>query len=230
MSVDWDSALRDLRTYLKLERSLSDRTITAYLTDLAKLRAYAERLVPPRSPDQLDLEDLQHFLTTIASGGSSARSQARLLSAVRGLYRSLRLDGTLKNDPSELLESPRLGRHLPEFLSVEEIDAIVRAIDMSRPMAHRDRAMIETLYGCGLRVSELCGLRISRVHATEGFVRVVGKGDKERLVPISPEALHWMDLYRSGERAHLQVRPSDADILFLNARGGGSPVLPCSHW
>ncbi|MCB9170218.1 MAG: tyrosine recombinase XerD [Flavobacteriales bacterium] len=219
--MDWDSALRDLRTYLKLERSLSDRTITAYLTDLAKLRAYAERLVPPRSPDQLDLEDLQHFLTTIASGGSSARSQARLLSAVRGLYRSLRLDGTLKNDPSELLESPRLGRHLPEFLSVEEIDAIVRAIDMSRPMAHRDRAMIETLYGCGLRVSELCGLRISRVHATEGFVRVVGKGDKERLVPISPEALHWMDLYRSGERAHLQVRPSDADILFLNARGGG---------
>jgi integrase/recombinase XerD len=142
------------------------------------------------------------------------------LSAVRGFYRHLLREKVVREDPSELIESPRTGRYLPTFLTVEEIDAMVRAIDMSRPMAHRDRAMIETLYGCGLRVSELCSLRRSWLHFSEGYIRVVGKGDKERLVPIGPEAMRQMDRYISDERVHLPVRPKAEDIVFLNQRGG----------
>lgn len=221
MVVDWEAALRDHRAYLKLERSLSERSIEAYRSDLAKLRAFAEACDPPIAPEGMTLEDLQLFLTRVAKGGMGARSQARLLSAIRSFYRALRLDGSLKDDPTELLESPRLGSHLPVFLTVEEVDAIVGAIDMSRPFAHRDRAMIETLYGCGLRVSELCGLRISKIHPEEGFIQVIGKGDKERLVPISPEALRWIEAYRTAERPHLRTVPEAADTLFLNNRGGG---------
>ncbi|MCB0792808.1 MAG: tyrosine recombinase XerD [Flavobacteriales bacterium] len=219
--MDWEAALRDHRAYLKLERSLSERSIEAYRSDLAKLRAFAEACDPPIAPEGMTLEDLQLFLTRVAKGGMGARSQARLLSAIRSFYRALRLDGSLKDDPTELLESPRLGSHLPVFLTVEEVDAIVGAIDMSRPFAHRDRAMIETLYGCGLRVSELCGLRISKIHPEEGFIQVIGKGDKERLVPISPEALRWIEAYRTAERPHLRTVPEAADTLFLNNRGGG---------
>jgi integrase/recombinase XerD len=166
------------------------------------------------------LEDLQHFLTHAAKTGLAATSQARLLSAVRAFYRSLRRDGQVKEDPAELIQSPRLGRKLPVFLSVEEVDAMVRAIDMSRPMAHRDKAIVETLYGCGLRVSELCGLRRSWLHFSEGFIRVVGKGDKERLVPIGPEAMQCITLYQQEVRVHQPVVKKAEDIVFLNQRGG----------
>lgn len=219
--MDWDKALRGFRMHLKLERSLSDRTLSAYLTDLGKLRDHAEGQAPPIAPDAFALDDLQAFITTIARGGAAATSQARLLSAVRMFHRYLRKEKAITDDPSTLLSSPRLGRKLPVFLTLDEINAICDAVDLSKPMAHRDRAMVETLYGCGLRVSELCGLRISRISAQEGFVRVVGKGDKERLVPIGAEALHWIELYRTHERGHLPVRKGAEDILFLNARGGG---------
>jgi integrase/recombinase XerD len=139
---------------------------------------------------------------------------------VRAFYRSLRRDGQVKEDPAELIQSPRLGRKLPVFLSVEEVDAMVRAIDMSRPMAHRDKAIVETLYGCGLRVSELCGLRRSWLHFSEGFIRVVGKGDKERLVPIGPEAMQCITLYQQEVRVHQPVVKKAEDIVFLNQRGG----------
>lgn len=184
--MQWEKALAGFRVYLKLERALSARTVEAYLRDVAKLRSFAEALHPPLAPDALQLDDLQAFITAQAKQGLMATSQARLLSAVRGFHKSMLLEGLITADPTELLESPRTGRHLPDFLSVEEIDALVQAIDMARPMAHRDRAMLETLYGCGLRVSELCSLRISRLHFAEGFLRVVGKGDKERIVPVSP--------------------------------------------
>lgn len=218
--MDWDRALRGFRMHLKLGRSLSDRTIAAYLGDAAKLRRYAEALSPPLAPVSLNAEHLRAFMQASARTGIATTSQSRLLSALRMLYRSLLLDKAIAEDPTELLESPRLGRKLPTFLSVAEVDAISDAVDLSRPLAHRDRAIIETLYGCGLRVSELCGLRISRITAQEGFVRVIGKGDKERLVPIGSEALHWIDLYRRHERDRLPVERAAEDILFLNARGG----------
>ena len=219
--MEWKQALTDFRIHLKLERALSDRTVDAYLRDVGKLRDYSISLSPPIMPDKLALDDLQAFITQQAKTGLMATSQARLLSAVHGFFKSLRIERHITEDPTELLESPRTGRHLPVFLSVEEIDAMVAAIDMSHPMAHRDRAMIETLYGCGLRVSELCGLRISRLHFEDGFIRVVGKGDKERLVPIGPEAIRQMDLYRKTVRVHLPVKPKAEDILFLNTRGSG---------
>jgi len=219
--MDWEQALVAFRMHLKLERSLSGRTVEAYLRDVGKLRAHAARTLPPLSPTSIRLDDLQLFITATAKEGLSATSQARLISALRGFYRCLRLEKALEDDPTELLESPRTGRKLPTFLSVREIDAMVAAIDMSERLAHRDRAMIEVLYGCGLRVSELCGLRLSRLHFEEGFVRVVGKGDKERLVPIGPEAIRETTRYVEEERVHLPVRKAAVDLVFLNARGGG---------
>lgn len=218
--MDWPRALNLFRTHLKLERSLSDRTVEAYLSDLAKLRAFAEACSPALPPDALRLEDLQAFLMHAVKQGLGPRSQARLLSAVRAFHHALLIDRRIGTDPTELLEAPRLGRHLPEFLSVPEVDAIVRAIDLSRPLAHRDRAIVETLYGCGLRVSELCGLHISDIHGSEGFIRVLGKGDKERLVPIAPHTLARIQDYWEHERVHLPLAPRAGDVLFLNARGG----------
>lgn len=219
--MTWQQALTDLRIHLKLERSLSDRTVDGYLRDVAKLRDFAEAHSPALAPERIELSDLQAFVTSVAKQGLSPASQARLLSATRAFYKSLRLEKVITTDPTELLESPKLGRYLPTFLTVEEIDAIIAAIDMSRPLAHRDRAIVETLYSCGLRVSELCGLRLSWLHFSDGFVRVIGKGDKERLVPIGPEAIAQIERYRQDERVHLPVRRNAEDLLFLNARGGG---------
>ena len=218
--MTWESALTDLRMHLKLERSLSDRTVEAYLRDVGKLRAYAEALQPPLAPNELRLEDLQAFVTHTVKSGAKATSQARYLSAVRVFFRSMLRDKVIGEDPSELLQSPRQARKLPVFLTVEEIDRMVASMDMSRPLAHRDKAMIEVLYCCGLRVSELCGLRRSWLHFDEGFIRVVGKGDKERLVPISRSAIDLIGHYLEHERVHLPHRPRAEDVLFLNARGG----------
>ncbi len=219
--MQWEQALADYRIHLKLERGLSPRTVEAYLSDLAKLREHAAAQQPPLMPEKMELQDLQDFIAAQVKTGLKATSQARMLSAMRSFYRHLMIDKRVDNDPTELLESPRTGRHLPDFLSIEDIDAMIGAIDMSAPLAHRDRAMLETLYGCGLRVSELCGLQMSRLHFQEGFVRVVGKGNKERLVPITPEAMRQITIYREQERSHLPVQPKAADLLFLNARGGG---------
>lgn len=219
--MDWDPALADFRMHLKLERSLSDRTVEAYLRDIGKLRDYALAQKPAIKPEKIQLDDLQAFVTSVALGGLHASSQARLLSAVRGFYRSLRREKAISEDPAELIASPRIARKLPTFLSVAEIDAMVKAIDMSRRLAHRDKAILETLYGCGLRVSELCGLRLSWLRFSEGFIRVVGKGDKERLVPIGPEAIAHIERYIAEERVHLPLRKNSEDLVFLNFRGGG---------
>lgn len=219
--MTWDNALTDLRMHLKLERSLSDRTVEAYLRDVGKLRTYAEARTPPLRPEAIALDDLQAFITSVAKQGLGATSQARLLSAVRGFYRSLRRDKVIDQDPTELVQSPRVARKLPVFLSVREIDAMVQAIDMSAPRAHRDRALIETLYSCGLRVSELCNLRRSWLHFDQGFIRVVGKGNKERLVPIGPESMRQISMWLNEERVHLTMLPKAEDLVFLNARGSG---------
>lgn len=218
--VTWDNALTDLRMYLKLERSLSDRTVEAYLRDVGKLRSFAEEQTPPLPLEKITLEDLQVFITRTVKSGAKATSQARCLSALRVFFRSLLREKNITHDPTELLESPRLARKLPVFLTPQEINEMVKAIDRSRPLALRDLAMIETLYSCGLRVSELCGLRRSWLHFEEGFIRVIGKGDKERLVPIGPEAMRVVTLYMEEERVHLPRRTKSEDIVFLNARGG----------
>src|SRR5690606_30257436 len=191
----------------------------AYSHDLAKLRDFALGLTPAIDPAGVRLEHLQDFLTHEGKKGVLPSSQARLVSAVRSFFKQMRRERTIADDPSELLKSPRQGRHLPTFLSVEDIDRLVEAMDMSRPLAHRDRAMLETLYGCGLRVSELCGLLISRLHFDDGYIRVVGKGDKERLVPIGPSTIAHVQRYLHEERVHLPVQARAEDILFLNARG-----------
>jgi integrase/recombinase XerD len=219
--MDWDSALAEFRMHLKLERSLSDRTVEAYLRDLTKLRAHAATMRPPMAPDALTLEDLQLFLKHTAKAGASATSQARYLSAIRAFFRGLRREGQVKEDPSELVQSPRTGRKLPVFLSVEEVMALLAAVDLSAPLGHRDQAIVETLYGCGLRVSELCGLRRSWLHFSEGFIRVVGKGDKERLVPIGPDAMRSITRYIDEVRVHQPVQRKAEDLVFLNARGAG---------
>lgn len=218
-SMGWQATLAEFRAHLKLERSLSPRTVEAYLRDVTRLHRHAEER--GLLPEALDLEELQAFIGVVAREGIAPSSQARLLSAVRALYRFLLRDRRIGTDPTELLEMPRPTRHLPTFLTVAEIDAIIRVIDMSKPMAHRDRAIVETLYSCGLRVSELCGLQLSRLHFSEGFIRVVGKGDKERLVPIGPEAMKQVLRYRDEVRVHLPVQRKAEDILFLNQRGGG---------
>lgn len=218
--MTWEQALVVFRMYLKLERSLSARTVEAYVRDVNKLKDLALSAKPPLLPADIGLEELQLFIGQQARSGLEASSQARCISALRSFYRSLRLDKVIEEDPTELLESPRLGRKLPVFLSVLEIEAMIAAVDLSLPMAHRDLAIIETLYSCGLRVSELCGLQLSRLYFSEGFVRVVGKGDKERLVPIGPEAIRRIEQYRQGERVHLAVQKKAEDSLFLNARGG----------
>ncbi|MBK6551650.1 MAG: site-specific tyrosine recombinase XerD [Flavobacteriales bacterium] len=218
--VTWEQALTDLRMHLKLERSLSDRTVEAYLRDVGKLRTYAQAQAPPLKPASIALDDLQAFITGVAKQGLQANSQARMLSAVRVFYRNLQRERVIEVDPTELIESPRIARKLPVFLRLDEIDAMIAAIDMSKPLAHRDRAMLETLYSCGLRVSELCNLRRSWLHFDDGFIRVVGKGDKERLVPIGPEAMRQIGTYISGERVHLPIRTKAEDMVFLNARGG----------
>ncbi|MEZ4755311.1 MAG: site-specific tyrosine recombinase XerD [Flavobacteriales bacterium] len=217
--MTWEQALAEFKMHLKLERSLSDRTVEAYLRDLGRLRDHARAQVPPLAPVDLELEDIQQFITRTAKSGAAATSQARYLSALRTFFKALKRDGLIRNDPAELVQSPRAGRKLPVFLSVQEIDAMLAVIDRSAPMGHRDEAIIETLYGCGLRVSELCGLRISWLHFNEGFIRVFGKGDKERLVPVSSTTIKSITRYLREVRVHQPVRPHAADVVFLNVRG-----------
>lgn len=219
--MSWEVILADHRAHLKLERSLSERTVEAYMRDLALLRSFARQHEPPLEAPVITLDHLQAFLTWLARRKLSAASQARLISAVRGLYRTLHREHVIAHDPTELLESPRKGRHLPTFLTVEEIEAVIQAIDMSAPLAHRDRAIVEVLYGCGLRVSELCGLRLSALRFSEGFIRVIGKGDKERLVPVGAPTMEQVTRYVDEVRVHLPFADRSADRLFLNARGGG---------
>ena len=202
--------------YLKLQRGLSSNTLDAYEHDVDKLLAYLQA----QDLHVLDvkLEDLQQFAAGLHDIGIGPRSQCRILSGVRAFYRFLVLDGYLEQDPTELLESPVLGEHLPEFLTPAEVDRLKDSIDLSKPEGHRNRAIIEVLFSCGLRVSELVNLKMSNVYREEQFVRILGKGAKERLVPISETAFHEIDLYMPW-RNSLKIKPGEEDYLFLNRRG-----------
>ena len=202
--------------YLKLQRGMSPNTLDAYQRDLQKLLHYlatAEKTV-----SDVQLPDLQHFAAGLHDIGIGPRSQCRILSGVRSFFRFLQLDGWREDDPSELLESPVLGEHLPEVLSTEEVDALKDSIDLTKPEGHRNRAIIEVLFSCGLRVSELVNLKCSNLYAEEQYVRIMGKGSKERLVPISQQALKELDFWFM-DRRQLKIKPGEEDYVFLNRRG-----------
>lgn len=192
-------------------------SIEAYLSDLEKLSAYANDI--NKNITSLTYSDLTGFLVELSGIGICSRSQARIISGIKSFYRYLLLDNVISEDPTALLESPRTGRKLPEVLGTDEIDAILNAIDLSKPEGQRNKAIIETLYSCGLRVSELINLKLSEIYFTERFIRVVGKGDKERLVPISRKALHEINLYIDGTRNFMEIKKGEEDFLFLNRRG-----------
>ena len=214
---NWERYIKDFVSYLKIEKGLAENSILAYQNDVDKLKDFATGL--GKTPDQLNYEDLKQFLSTLFDLGLSARSQARIISGIKQFYGFLILENLVQTDPSELLEQPKLGRKLPEVLTIEEIDALLAAIDLSKNEGHRNRAMLETLYSCGLRVSELVGLRFSDLFFEEGFIRVIGKGNKERLVPVSPQVQKEIDIYQQHIRNHLNIQKGSENIVFLNRRG-----------
>jgi len=218
----WKSYLKGFKAYLQLERSMSGNTVEAYLHDVAMLRDFIEANWPQLSPEKVEAEHLQALLVDINEMELSAGTQARVLSGIKSFFRYLLLEEVIKKDPTELLDAPKLKRPLPHVLSLAEIDKLFAAIDHSTPEGQRNHAMLETMYSCGLRVSELISLRISGLYLEAGFIKVTGKGDKERLVPVGDVAIKHIKMYREHVRAQLpKIKKDNEDILFLNRRGGG---------
>lgn len=217
--MDWKSSLAGFKAYLQLERSLSANSVDAYQRDLNKLISYLERSNLNLSPKEIELNHLQGLMQWITELGMNPTSQARIISGIKAFYKYLLLEDEIISDPTELLEAPRTGRKLPEFLSTNEINDLIGAIDLSKPEGERNRAMLETLYSCGLRVSELTGVLISNIYENDGFIKIIGKGDKERLVPIAQSALRYINIYRREIRSHLDIKKGHEDCLFLNRRG-----------
>lgn len=216
---DWKQYIAGFKTFLKLEKSLSENSIEAYINDVLKLVSFLEIRNFDLSPESVSLVHLKEFIRWFNELGLSSRSQARVISGIKAFYKYLLLEDIIETDPSTLLETPKIGRKLPEVLSVEEIDLVIRQIDLSKPEGQRNKTMIEVLYSCGLRVSELIGLKLSNVYFEQGFVRVIGKGNKERLVPIGSRALHEIGLYLMDRNKLAVISRESEDILFLNRRG-----------
>jgi integrase/recombinase XerD len=217
--VSWDIYIKQFRSYLKLERSLAANSIEAYVRDITKLKEFFEIKNQSTSALKVSQLDLINFIEFINELQLSPYSQARILSGIKSFYKYLLYEQLIDLDPSELLESPKIGRKLPDTLDFYEIEKIFAAIDLSNDGGVRNRAMLETLYSSGLRVSELIGLRLSNIYFEEGFLRVVGKGNKERLVPIGREALKHIQLYKDHVRRHQDIKKGQEDFLFLNRRG-----------
>jgi integrase/recombinase XerD len=213
----WDRYIKDFVSYLKIERGLSENSIFAYQSDVIKLKDYSieNRL----EPNQIDLAYLKTFIAELFDLGLSPRSQARIISGIKQFFLFLLIEKLIENDPSELLEMPSIGKKLPEVMTIEEIDRIIGAIDLSKNEGHRNKAIIETLYSCGLRVSELVNLRIEELFFKEGFIRVIGKGNKQRLVPVSPSVEKEIGLYFESTRRHQKIVKGNESFVFLNRRG-----------
>ena len=218
IAMKWQHALKDYQLYLKIERGLSKNSIDNYTLDVNKLIAYLEENNISASPIKITTETIQQFIYTIAKQ-VNARSQSRLISGLRSFFNYLIFEDYRVSNPLELIESPKIGRKLPDTLSEEEIDTLINAIDLSKPEGERNRAMLETLYGCGLRVSELINLKISDLFFDEGFIKVTGKGDKQRFVPIIHITQKYINIYRKEIRNHLNIKAGFEDTLFLNRRG-----------
>ncbi|WP_298390467.1 site-specific tyrosine recombinase XerD [Hydrotalea sp.] len=217
----WESYKKGFKTYLQLERSLSEHSVEAYLRDVDKLMQYLQLQPTPKSPGDIQLSDLQHFLEWIEHLGMLATSQARIISGIKQFYKYCLTEQIVTTDPSTLLESPKTKRSLPDILSFEEIENIIAQIDVSTPEGTRNKAIIETMYSCGLRVSEVINLTLSHIYFDVEFIRITGKGNKERLVPIGAPALKYIQLYIETIRKQLPVQKGFEDILFLNRRGKG---------
>lgn len=215
----WEPYKKGFKAWLQLEKSLSDRSVEAYLSDVDKLTQHLLYTDNAKNPGQLTTEELRGFLRWIAELHMTPASQGRILSGIRSFYRYCQIEQIVSVDPTELLEGPKLKRALPDVLTFEEIEHMLEQIDHSTPEGGRNRAILETLYSCGLRVSELVSLRLSCLYPEVGFIRVIGKGDKERLVPIGRDALKYIRLYRENIRVHVPIKPGQEDIVFLNRRG-----------
>lgn len=218
--MKWDSYIKGFKNYLRLEKSLSDNSIQAYIHDIKLLVGFMEEKNLNLNPQQIKLSVLQDFVMWINKTGLNARSQARIISGTKAFFNYLILEEILESNPSELLEAPKIGRKLPDTLSFDEIEMIINAIDLSKPEGERNKAILETLYGCGLRVSELISMKITNLYFNDGFIKITGKGDKERLVPIGKVAQKHIEIYLDNIRNHQSPRKGDEDILFLNQRGG----------
>jgi integrase/recombinase XerD len=215
----WTPYIKGFRSYLQLERSLSSNTLEAYAHDIEKLVQFLNYKQISVSPEQIKHEHLQEFIKWVSDLGMTARTQARVLSGVKAFYKYLLMENVMQDDPTELIEGPNIGKKLPDFLTVEEINLLLSNIDLSLPEGQRNKAMLETLYSCGLRVSELVGLQLSQSYFNDGFVKVTGKGNKERIIPMGSSAIKQIHLYLEGIRNHLPIQKGHEDFIFLNRRG-----------
>lgn len=214
---NWEHYINDFIAYLKIEKGLAENSVDAYTRDVEKLKDFS--LSSKKNPTELKHNDLVQFVAELYDLGLSNRTQARIISGIKQFYAYLVLEEEISDDPSELLEQPRIGQKLPEVLTIEEIDAMIQAVDFSKPEGERNRAIIETLYSCGLRVSELVNLRFEDLYFDKGFIRVIGKGNKERLVPVNSAVEQEITSYRNNSRSQLNILSKDQKIVFLNRRG-----------
>ena len=215
--MSWKQSIKEFKSYLRIERSLSDNTIDSYLRDIQKLANFSEE--KDLNELQITKSEVKEFIASINKEGISARSQSRIISGIKAFYKYLILEDYLKVNPTELIESPKIGMKLPDTLSIEEIDSLISAIDLSHPQGERNRAILEVLYSCGLRVSELTNLKLSNIRFKEGYVKVLGKGNKERFAPIGSSAIKFLNIYLNEIRNHQDIKKGSEDIVFLNRRG-----------
>lgn len=217
--MNWVETKKGYETFLRLEKSLSQNSVSAYVNDINKLILFFEEHFPGVAPDSVKLVQLRKFVEWMNEKGVSPRTQARTISGIKSFYKYLLIEEVVENDPTTLLESPKIGRKLPDVLNDEEINGLIDSIDLGKPEGLRNKAILETLYSCGLRVSELVNLRLSNLHFEQEFVKIAGKGEKERLVPISKRAIEHIKKYMTGYRKKLKIEKSSENILFLNRRG-----------
>ncbi|MCZ6694149.1 MAG: site-specific tyrosine recombinase XerD [Bacteroidetes bacterium] len=217
--MNWDYYIKQFESYLRIECSLAPNSVSAYIGDVEKLNQFTQLKGLPQSPLSITTIHLQDFLEYVNELGLTAHSQARILSGIKSFFKYLNFEGDLENDPSALIEGPKLGRKLPDTLNFHEIENLLQAIDLSTPEGTRNRAMLETLYSSGLRVTELIELKLNNVYFDIGFLRVLGKGSKERLVPIGKEALKFIKIYTDEIRCHIEIKTGNESFVFLNRRG-----------
>lgn len=215
--MSWESSIKEFKYYLKVERSLADNSIQSYLRDINKLANYCRDI--KKNEKSVTTKDIRNFISHLVSEKISPRSQARIISGIKAFYKYLILEDYITDDPTLLIENPKIGLKLPEVLSVEEIELIISSIDLSKKQGQRNKAIIETLYSCGLRVTELINLKISNINFNDEYIKVIGKGNKERLTPIGSNALKYIKIYVNEVRIHKKISKGNEDIVFLNNRG-----------
>lgn len=215
----WEVYKKGFKAYLQLEKSLSENSVEAYIHDIEKLTQFLSSHKIEKAPKQIELSQLEEFVKWINELGMTPTSQARIISGLRSFYKFCLQEQISETDPTTLLEAPRIGKHLPDTLSYPEIEKIISTLDVSKPEGTRNKAILETLYSCGLRVSELVNLKLSCLYFDAGYVRIIGKGDKERLVPIGTAAIKYLTIYLENVRVHMTVKHGNEDIVFLNKRG-----------